>query len=490
MRAWLVILVALFTAVSIVAAPQRNAKRIKRDKQATTQQIKETSRKIDENTQKIERQLNQLNFVEAEVKELDATVLKTQKSIDSVEQVINKLNDSIRVVDGKLSLMRDKYASALRKMQSNKGELSMWSFLFSAESFTQAYRRMRYLQQFSQWRSRKSEEIKEIQAQLEAKKGVLTAVQEEKSKTLAELNVARQDLEKKQDEAEALVADLKKEGGALKKLLKRKEREAQALDDELERFIAEEQRIAEEKRKAEERRLAEERKKREREEAERQRLLAQEEQRKREETERRQAEIEAEQKKQAQKSQEKKKQDKAPEQKAQEKPKQTEVKPKSEATPETKSPKVETPSVSAYVQLSGTFESNKGKLLFPVSGSYKIVRGFGIQRHPDLKYIKTNNGGIDIEVPEGGVARAVFAGKVSAIFRQPGFNNIVMVRHGSYITIYANLSSISVKKGDEVKIGQSIGQIYSDPDDNHRSILHFEIRKEREKLNPELWLNK
>ena len=65
----MVILVALFTAVSIVAAPQRNAKRIKRDKQATTQQIKETSRKIDENTQKIERQLNQLNFVEAEVKE-------------------------------------------------------------------------------------------------------------------------------------------------------------------------------------------------------------------------------------------------------------------------------------------------------------------------------------------------------------------------------------------------------------------------------------
>ena len=171
-------------------------------------------------------------------------------------------------------------------------------------------------------------------------------------------------------------------------------------------------------------------------------------------------------------------------------PKQTEVKPKPEVTPETKKPKVETPSVSADVQLTGTFESNKGKLLFPVNGSYKIVRGFGIQRHPDLKYIKTNNGGIDIEVPEGGVARAVFAGKVSAIFRQPGFNNIVMVRHGSYITIYANLSSISVKKGDEVKIGQSIGQIYSDPDDNHRSILHFEIRKEREKLNPELWLNK
>ncbi|MBR6639625.1 MAG: hypothetical protein IKL35_04600, partial [Muribaculaceae bacterium] len=273
LRVWSLILIALFTAVSIVAAPQRNAKRIKRDKQATTQQIKETSRKIDENAQKIERQLNQLNFVEAEVKELNESIFKTQKSIDSLDQVIKKMNDSIQVVDKKLSLMREKYASAVRKMRSNKGEISTLSFLFSAESFTQAYRRMRYLQQFSQWRSRKSDEIKGIHSQLEAKKAELILKQEDKSKTLAEQNVARQELEKKQDEAESLVANLKKEGGALKKLLKRKEREAQALDDELERFIAEEQRIAEEKRKAEERRLAEERKKREREEAERQRLL-------------------------------------------------------------------------------------------------------------------------------------------------------------------------------------------------------------------------
>lgn len=180
----LIILIALFMAVSIVAAPQRNAKRIKRDKQATTQQIKETSRKIDENARKIERQLNQLNFVEAEVKELNVTISKTQKSIDSVEQVINKLNDSILIVEGKLSLMRDKYASALRRMQANNGELSIWSFLFSAESFTQAYRRMRYLQQFSQWRSRKADEIKEIQTQLEAQKGYLQRFKRRKTRRL------------------------------------------------------------------------------------------------------------------------------------------------------------------------------------------------------------------------------------------------------------------------------------------------------------------
>ena len=99
----------------------------------------------------------------------------------------------------------------------------------------------------------------------------------------------------------------------------------------------------------------------------------------------------------------------------------------------------------------------------------------------------TDNSGIDIEADEG-EARAIFDGKVSAIFRQPGYNTIVMIRHGKYLTIYANLADISIKNGEEVRQGQQIGKIYADPDDNNRAILHFEIRKEKEKLNPTLWV--
>ena len=128
-------------------------------------------------------------------------------------------------------------------------------------------------------------------------------------------------------------------------------------------------------------------------------------------------------------------------------------------------------------------------MLFPVSGKYKIVRPFGRHKHPDLPHVVTDNSGIDIEVPPGGNARAVFGGTVSAIFRQPGFNTIVMVRHGSYLTIYANLTDILVKKGDVLKQGQTLGRIYSDPDDDNRSILHFELRKETQKLNPSAWVS-
>ncbi len=125
-------------------------------------------------------------------------------------------------------------------------------------------------------------------------------------------------------------------------------------------------------------------------------------------------------------------------------------------------------------QLSGSFESNKGRLLFPVNGQYKVVRTFGRQKHPQLPHVVIDNSGIDIEVAKGGTARAVFEGKVSAIFKQPGFGTIVMVRHGQYLTIYANLAEINVKNGSKLKQGQTIGRVARG--DDGRAVLHFELR--------------
>ena len=141
-------------------------------------------------------------------------------------------------------------------------------------------------------------------------------------------------------------------------------------------------------------------------------------------------------------------------------------------------------------KLSGSFASNRGKLPYPVTGECRIIRGFGRQKHPELRYVETDNPGVDIEAAEGAEARAVFSGKVSAIFRQPGYNNIIMLRHGNYLTIYAGLADISVKTGDTVEMGQTLGKVFTDIDDENRALLHFEIRKEREKLNPEQWLKK
>ena len=338
-------------------------------------------------------------------------------------------------------------------MQSSQNDKNILSFIFSAESFTQAYRRMRYLSQFSKWRQRKADEMGQIQSQLNARRDRMAKLQLEQQLSRQLVISTRQKLVTKRTETDKIISTLKSEEKALKKLLKQKEQEALNLDRELERLIAEEQRKAEEARLAEERRKAEEKRR-----AEEQRK-AQEEQ----------------QAKARQDSIDKSRQDSA-----------SKVKP--ETKPETKPKSQYEQTVEAERKLSGSFEDNKGQLLFPVTGRYTIVRPFGLHTHPTLKYIKTDNSGIDIEVKAGGKARAIFNGTVSAIFRQPGFNNIVMIRHGSYISIYANIKSLTVKKGDTVKTGTILGDIYADPDDNNRAILHFEIRKEREKLNPELWV--
>lgn len=474
----LIMLIVVGVLVTVVsAAPQRNASRIKRDRQATERQIAETSRKIDENSLNVERQLNQLNLVTAEIEEYNRSIIQIQKSVDSIESSIKKMTDSISSIDKSLSQMRDKYATAVRKMQSNKGDLSTLAFVFSAESFSQAYRRLRYLQQFSQWKTRKSEEIKSVQVQLEKQREKLSVMQDSKNHTLIKLNETRRELQRKSTETRTLVVNLEKEGKTLKKLLKRKEKEAQALDEELERLI-EEQRIAEENRRKEEERqkkLAEERKRQE--EIERQKRIAQEQEQKRKE--------EAQRK----------------EQEAKQKKTGTE-KPVDTATKTTKkkddfakqaeqtvvSQEKSAPVVLDESKLTVQFEQSKGKLPLPIKGKYKIVRGFGVNQHPELKYVKTKNSGIDIETQSGADAYAIFPGRVSEIFRQAGYNNIVMVRHGSYITIYTNLSTITVKKGDVVEANQKLGQVYVDTTDGNRSLLHFEIRLEKTKLNPQEWL--
>ncbi len=103
--------------------------------------------------------------------------------------------------------------------------------------------------------------------------------------------------------------------------------------------------------------------------------------------------------------------------------------------------------------------------------------------------IKLDNKGIDIQGKPGAQACAIFNGKVAAVFQLNGLFNI-LIRHGDYISVYCNLSSASVKSGDNVTTRQNLGQIFSDASDNGRTVLHFQLRREKEKLNPEPWLDR
>ncbi|MBR5192827.1 MAG: peptidoglycan DD-metalloendopeptidase family protein, partial [Bacteroidaceae bacterium] len=138
-------------------------------------------------------------------------------------------------------------------------------------------------------------------------------------------------------------------------------------------------------------------------------------------------------------------------------------------------------------QLSGSFERNRGILPMPITGPYVIVSHYGQYKVDGLKNVKLDNKGIDIKGKAGAKARAIFDGEVSAIFKYNGLNN-VLVRHGNYISVYCNLSSVSVSKGSKVKTRSELGTIHKDASGN--AVLHFQLRKETTKLNPEVWLGR
>lgn len=143
---------------------------------------------------------------------------------------------------------------------------------------------------------------------------------------------------------------------------------------------------------------------------------------------------------------------------------------------------------AADKKLSGSFESNKGKLPVPITGPYLITSHYGVNYVEGLKNVKYNNNGIDIRGQQNCQARAVFDGTVSFIFEHPQIQGsyIVMVRHGQYISAYFNLSSLKVKKDDKVKINQPLGLIRPDASGNY--VMQFQLRKDTQSLNPEQWV--
>ncbi|MDE5828138.1 MAG: peptidoglycan DD-metalloendopeptidase family protein [Duncaniella sp.] len=429
---------------------QRTMESVKKDKTNTERKISETSTRIQTNAQELNRQLNKLNSLNADIEATRSQAEGLRQHIDSLGNAINVTADSINSLNDELESMRRAYVKALKDLQPHAGAANDLSFIFSAETFAEAYSRIRYLRQFSAWRERKAQNIRDAVERISDRRAHLTSLRHSQDKAYRKAEETQQTLSKQQAQSEQMVNQLRKEDSALRRSLNEQKQKAAALDRELDRLIA-----------AEQARIARE-----------------------EEAARRRAE----------KAKEKNKT----------KPAATATKPAtSKETAAHSATETEKPSAKAVASanattqtaaaadlsaLSGSFAANKGRLLFPVAGKYKVVRRFGRQPHPTLPHVETDNSGIDIEVGTGSEARSVFAGSVSAIFKQDGFNSIVMIRHGRYITIYAGLASVNVKPGDVVKAGQTLGRIYSDPEDGNRTILHFEIRNERQKLNPSQWV--
>jgi septal ring factor EnvC (AmiA/AmiB activator) len=135
------------------------------------------------------------------------------------------------------------------------------------------------------------------------------------------------------------------------------------------------------------------------------------------------------------------------------------------------------------MRISGSFESNRGRLPIPITGGYRIVSHYGQYNVEGLRNVTLDNKGINIQGGAGAQARSIFDGEVSAVFSFGG-TMVVMVRHGSYISVYCNLASVNVRRGQKVTTRQTLGRVGQD------NILQFQLRKETTKLNPESWLGR
>ena len=138
--------------------------------------------------------------------------------------------------------------------------------------------------------------------------------------------------------------------------------------------------------------------------------------------------------------------------------------------------------------VAGGFEANKGRLPWPVEKG--IISGhFGKQQHPVYSTVTIDNKGIYIQTTAGAKARAVYKGEVTSCFMVAN-TYAVIIQHGNFRTVYSNLSKLQVKQGDKVETKQAIGTIYTDPEQDKKTELYFQVYKDRDIINPELWITK
>lgn len=496
------------------ASRQETSADVKKQQEATQKEIRQTEQQIKENDRSIKKGLNDLGRIEGEISTSKQKIATTSGKITQLNGEISTLQTGITRNEEELKRLRDEYLKAVKKMRVARKQKSDLAFIFASDNFNQALRRMRYLRQFAEWKDRQTAAIDSKTSELKKQQTALAAARSEQDKALKQQQSDQAALQQQYLRQDAIVAELKKNGEALKTHLAKKQNEANQLKSRISALIAEEQRKAEqerqarleaERKKAEAARLAKERKEREEREAaeraEKERLLA--EQRAASKAAAKAAEEDQARLAKANREKEKSRSENQTTNKATVTKKDSKKQdngnyadarrraPRSNTYIETSKPaaKESTAPAPAPSSSSGSaFASMKGSLPRPVSGAFRVTSRFGRQSLPDLPSVVYDNPGIDAETASGAAALAVYQGKVSGVYMIPGYHTVVIVNHGNYYTVYGNISAPSVKVGDAVIAGQRLGTLAPDEDDRNHSSIHFEVWRNREKLNPLEWI--
>lgn len=412
----------------LMAQSNKLIKELESKRGALQKQIAESESLLQTTTKNVGSQLKGLAALTGQIEERKRYILAINSDMDAIDRELVSLERQLNQLQKELKDKKTKYAASVNYLYRNHTIQDKLLFIFSALTLEQTYRRLRYVREYASYQRMQGEEIQKKQKQINNKRAELTEARKAKENLLKERENEKTTLERQEKEQKALVDSLRKKQRSLQSEINKKRKEANQLNARIDRLIAEE--IEKARKRAEE-----------------------------------EARREAAARKKAEKTE----------------------------SPSATKPKAKP--LEAYTmnkadrELSGSFASNRGKLPVPVTGPYIITSHYGEYTVPGLRGVKLDNKGIDLQAKPGAQARAVFNGKVAAVFQLNGLFNI-LVRHGAYISVYCNLSTASVKADDMVKTGQTLGTIFSDGADGGRTVLHFQLRREKEKLNPEPWLNR
>lgn len=434
------LLLLLLLVCSATIAVAQNSSELKRKKEAIQREIELLQRNLTKTAKNKKLTQAQINALNTQITLMQNKITVINSEIKNLDNQIHENTNTVINLKGQLSQLKKEYAGMIRFAQRNRNAYEKMMFVFAASDFNQAYKRIKYLQQFGQYRKKQAGYIQGTQKDLNYKIVVLDKNLKEKSSLLHEQENEKDKLGKnKNEQAQVLNKISKQEKQYKQDIVTRKKQQAQ-IDRNIRAAIAREIAIA--KKKAEEAARAAERAAAAKAAAERAAAIA------RAKAENKPAPVAAV------------------------------AKPKTVTANSSNNYLTATPEAA---KLSAAFESNRGSLPWPVATG-TTTESFGKHKEGQASY---DNAGITIQTNEGAAVRSVFNGKVTKVGNALG-RYYVLIKHGQFFTVYQNLKSVSVGQGDDVSTKQTIGTVASSGD---MPELQFQIYRGTVAQNPAGWLS-
>lgn len=391
-------IVFILIGLSVFSQTRKELESQRKELQAQVNQIQ----KLLTQTRSVEKtELEELGELNLQITVQAKLIKAFNAEAKSLNREISSNQKEIKLLASELIKLKDDYAKMIYKSYKSKSQNSRIMFLLSSENFHQAYKRLQYMKQYTDFRKAQGVQISKKSDKLLVLNDTLNIRKKEKEELVKESKTAQQEIEKRKEAQQEVVAKVKKQEKKYISQIKKKQREERKIDKKIDKIIRD--------------------------------AIAK--------------------------------------------------------SNKGKSKKSSGFAMTAEAKLlAKEFEGNKGKLPWPIEKGI-ISRRYGKQPHPTMPGITVTTAGVYILTEKGAYARAIFNGEVMAIQVTPGNRKAVYIRHGNYITVYNNLETLLVKKGDKVSTKQEIGKVYTDKI-SKKTTLKFQLRKNVQQLNPASWVYK